>query len=272
MPEDTRRTGARPRPGTTPTLPTTGANNPTRTKESEQPSGTHRVTFSSRTKPQAPANRTHPGNLALPPSIRPQLQTAELDATANGQLSAPNIFHNIYPLNTFKQRSQQPPPPRHAPNEKSATTKRERKTHTQQLAQPTQSTLCNNGICKAPICNCDSPTGGWGKSKHTLPPPIPPPPPAHSLAQSVRLIVTMPFEPPSIFYLQQSLPASTHDIIRAIWREFPGQFLRVLTRITFTSSDPPQTNSIHCQTHYQTITHTASRSSREHLPRTNPSH
>ena len=244
MPEDTRRKGARPRPGTTPTLPTSGANNPTRTKETEQASNTHRVTFASHTKLRAPPGRTHPGNLARPPSIRPQLQTAEPNATASGQLSAPHIFHNIYPLETYKQRSQQPPPPRHAPNEKSSTTRQERKTHTQQLAQPTQSSLCNNGICKAPFCNCNPPTGGWGKSKHTQPPPIPPPPPAHSPAQSVRLIVTMPFEPPSVFYVQQSLPASTHDIIRAIWRECPGQFLRVITRITFTSSEPPPIHPI----------------------------
>ena len=244
MPEDTRRKGARPRPSTTPTLPTSGANNPSRTKETEQANNTHRVTFASHTKLRAPPGRTHPGNLARPPSIQPQLQTAEPNATASGQLSAPHIFHNIYPLETYKQRSQHPPPPRHAPNEKSSTTRQERKTHTQQLAQPTQSSLCNNGICKAPVCNCNPPTGGWGKSKHTQPPPTPPPPPAHSPAQSVRLIVTLPFEPPSVFYVEQSLPASTHDIIRSIWREAPGQFLRVITRITFTSSEPPPIHPI----------------------------
>ena len=237
-PEGSRPTGARPRPGTTAILPTTGANNPSSTKKSVPPSSTHHVTFTSGTKPRAPANRTWFPGLTLPPTIRPQHQTAKPNVTADVQLTAPS-FHNIYPLNTFLQRSQQPLPPRHAHNEKSATTKLERRKHTQQLAQPTQTTLCNNGICKAPICNCNIPSGGWGKPKHTLPPPVPPPPPTSSLPQSVRLIVTMPLDPPSTFYLQQSLPASTHEIIRAIWRNCPGQFLRVLERITFTSSDPP---------------------------------
>ena len=248
MPEENRRTGARYGPGSSATNPTTGADNHPRTKETVQPSGTRHISSSPR--PRAPANHSHPGNIAPPPTNRPQHQTTKLGVTSDDQAKTPNIFPNIYPLETFKERSRPPPAPHSDPNEKSSISKQERRNHTQQLTQPTHPTYCNNGICPAPNCNCKPPTGGWGKPKLTLPPPPPPsehttqhkattaysPPPVHTLAQSVQLTISMPLEPPRTFYLEVPLPATANDIIRYIWRKCPGQFLQQITHIHFTST------------------------------------
>ena len=92
--------------------------------------------------------------------------------------------------------------------ERLVTTKRQREEHTELQATANHGILCAAGICTAPICNCESPAGGWG----TLDP-----------AEQLLTTETEPLAWPLEQVVAEMSQAAQVDVSDMKWQEMTGK-------------------------------------------------